>query len=77
MKKKDIIPFLCLLFAIGALTQTNFGFVPLDSAEALGRDIVPTIAFVGTFWFVYNLIKNRGSKDKNKLVAESSKVENK
>ncbi len=71
-KGKNVLGIICLLFAIGSLTQPNFGFAPLDSAFSFGQDIVPTLAFVGSFWFIYDMIKNRG----NKSQTETPKVEN-
>lgn len=72
-KSKNVLGIICLLLAVGSLTQPNFGFAPLDSAFSFGQNIVPTLAFVGSFWFIYDIIKNRNSKPKT----ETPTVENK
>ena len=76
MKKKDIFLFICFIIALEKIfMEPNFGFVPLDGAEGFGYDIIPAIAFVGGFWFVYNFIKALKEKNKNKVV-ENQKIQN-
>lgn len=72
MKKKDIVPFICFVLAIGAaFGNENFGFVPLNGAESFGSDFAVTLIYVGAFWFIYGFIKKLKEKNQNKVPTES------
>lgn len=75
MKKKDIVPGICFLLAIGAaFGNENFGFVPMNGAQSLGSNFAVTLIYVGAFWFIWGGIKNFRAK---RQTSPEQKIENK